>query len=215
MRLTRYINEGIKEVHVWEMDQLVDLIKKDCSQYLKLLKGRKPLFRGIQNDHWYHVGIKKVRQNRRPRLMNKDVVKYVDKYLTKRGLPLRTKSMICTSSEYAIEKFGGQRCFVYPIGKFKFAMVKSDDMNYTNIKTSWSPINLEHNIDNYYTYYIGTEDGDDIKKDIDKMLNDNIDGNNQKAFDEAYKNEYEMWFDCKKYYYVDISGKFSGIYNMF
>jgi len=217
MRLQNYIIESEKEIRVENISKLCNLIKKNCNQYIKLLKGKKPLFRSIHTDAWYHAGIKNVRKDRFSRLMGLAMLGFMDKYLKSKNLPLRKESMICTPNESHIRMFGGQRCFVFPIGKFKYAMVRSSDMNFSNSNRTWAPDELSSRISDYYTYSGGekTEEGREEKTDLYEYLDKSIDGNSQKAFNEAYKNSYEMWFDCKQYYYVHIDGNWSGIYNMF
>lgn len=211
MRLTQYITED-REVKVENMDELVKLIKKDCKNYLKLLKGRVPLFRGMDVIQDYAVGLKRQRKNRKPRLMPKRSLVFIDEYLDKRLLASRKESMIATTDESRMQSFGNKRCFVFPKGIFQFAMVRSSDMNFTSIKTGWTPNDIHRYI---FEYYKSTDkyEREELRIKIYEILDSTIDGNSQKAFNEAYRQQYEMWFDCDEYYYVGVGSRFSGIYN--
>jgi len=206
MRLQEYITED-KEILIHDINELVTLLKKDCKKYLKLLKGRTPLFRGIRRTSSI-VGLKKQRKDRRPQQMPESALHFIDDYLKDNKFPLRSESMICSSNIELIRRWfsSGRICFVFPKGTFRFAIVRSGDMNFDNEKTGYDNYELYDKIEDFL--YTGAKD---TYNEILLKLDLNIDGNSQKVFDEAYNKKYEMWFDCKEYYYVDISDPLSVI----
>lgn len=210
MRLKEYIteNDNIRDEFIEQLNvnQLSILIKRNCKPYLKLLKKREPLFRAMQ---FYdgNIGLWKVRKNRNPKMMTNDLFKILNQYLKKRELPLRSKSMICTSDEHHTRTFGGDTFFVFPKGNFKFAMVKSNDINYS--RSMWDLSELSKLAFEYLKY----KDNNDLDR-LYTLFDISIDGNSQKAFDEAYKNGYEMWFDCDSYYYVRLNSEYNKIHGI-
>lgn len=205
MRLTQYITEDTN-INV-TVPELADILKKDCKKYLKLLKGRIPLFRGMSSHNL--VGLKKQRKDRKAVMMIKNLLTIVNKYLKEKNLPLRTESMICTSDESRARNFfGSNTYFVFPKDNFKFAIVRSSDINFSSSNFKWDVTELSHMASKY-----SVEQDDEIYNKIISMLDYGLDGNSQKAFDEAYEKKYEMWFDCNEYYYVNISDSMSSVVN--
>ena len=212
MRLTQYINESdnIRDdfIEILNVNELSILIKRNCKPYLKLLKGRTPLFRGMEKMS-NPVGIKKQRKDRTTKLMTKNLLTIVNKYLKEKNLPLRTESMICTSDENRARNFfGSNTYFVFPKDNFKFAMVRSSDINFSSSNFKWDVTELSH-----MAFKYSVEQDDEIYNKIISMLDYGLDGNSQKAFDEAYEKKYEMWFDCNEYYYVKVSDPMSSVVN--
>ena len=202
MRLIQYINEDTNINTT--LPELYELLKKDCKKYLKLLKGRTPLYRSMKSSNF--VGIKKQRKNRRTQMITSLLV-IVDKYLKEKNLPLRTESMICTSNKNIRAIFGKDAYFIFPKDNFKFAIIRSSDMNFSSL--NWNVDKLS----DLATDYKNTPNKK-IYNEIISMLDWGIDGNSQSAFDEAYNKEYEMWFDCDEYYYVSVNDSMSAVANL-
>ena len=160
-----------------DINQLISFIERDCKYYLSLLKNKTPFYRGmiVNNDY----GKKQVRDDRKPRGMKQEVANNLNDWLKKNGHTTRNNSVISTSNIYDAINFGnGNVYFIYPIGRFNYSYVRSTDIN---------------NNDNsgYKKYYI-----EEYKKLKDFIItNHNI--------NEAYNKKYEIWFDCKEYYYID------------
>lgn len=191
MKFKKYISEKSlvsmeKEIY----EYWVSRIQKDCKPYLSLLKGKRPLLRGI--DKIGDVGIKGVRKDRIPSGSNRFVFDYVNKWLDKKGYPRRDRSVMCRSSDYQMELFGNPY-YIYPKGNFKYAWVDVKDFN--------------EDEDDWNLPYHGISSEDDLlKDDIDKTLEKHITAN--KGFDIAYKKDYEIWIECSQYYYISLFADF-------
>ena len=115
MRFSHYMNEGFDE----GIKRYNKLIHKDCKPYLKLIKNKLPLLRGM-----YQTGSpekKSVRQDRKPKGMDDVEANYLNKWLKKNGHIPRNKSVICTTSEFNAKRFGSV-CHIFPIGKFNYIL---------------------------------------------------------------------------------------------
>ena len=218
MRLTRYLIESNPSAE----DILTD-IKKRCKPYLSLLKGKEPLYRGLHDvsdakatyveeeedelinrtDVGLGYGIKKVRKNRIPKGTPAKEFKILNKWLQGNQHARRDKSISVTSNRTTAEFFGNNS-WVFPIGKFDYSWVKSPDMNHTNKNTGyfvskWDLTDPEKQatISEFLkAYYSGTLDVRTKQADLKHFITTN------KGFSEAYKNGYEIWIDCKEYYYI-------------
>jgi hypothetical protein len=176
-------------------------IKHFCKDYLKLFKGKMPLFRGIHGIS--KIGNKPVRQDRTPLGTSSEAFKFVNKWLNKKGWPRRDRSVICTSNESWANDFGNPR-MIFPVEMKGYAWIESTDFNDHSFSDkavskggrpkSWDIGTLEWM----------TEHSQDEKRfdRANKYLETFIHGN--KHFDIAYNRKYEIWFDCKRYYYLTI-----------
>jgi len=208
MRLNKYVNEseksdeGIKEV--------IKLIKNDCKPYLKTISNKTPFMRGIAKvksslkypDPGFirTYGLTHVRQDRMG-LSNRsntkiDGVMFFDllnKWLRENGHADRSKSISCTSDNGTAGYFGSP-FFIFPTGKFDYTYVKSPDFNEDSL---WWAADV---METYLKYWARG----DLRPfeamnefDPDRAFTTN------KGINEAWKNGYEIWFQCKSYYYID------------
>lgn len=200
MRLSQYINEGHEEFPFGE--DINESIHKNCKQYLKLIKGLNPLYRGM--DAPYDIGIKDVRKDRTPFGMNVDEALVLNHMLQKNGHARRDKSVMCTSDDDHLELFG-HPYLIFPLDRIKkYTWFDGPDVNMEghsgwtdstipawvasvvgpNDWTDWSGNNVDHVLDK-------------LEKPVEKFFTTN------KGFNRAHKHGYEMWIECDKYYYVD------------
>ena len=197
MKFNKYINEELESLDSSSPEEISHLIKKKCSKYLKLIGNRKPLYRGMESQYAQagkypnkvYIGKKAVRKNRTPKGTEQITFKFVNDWLSNKGWPRRDSSMICTSNETWANTFGNA-FYVFPINSsYGYAWVDSHDFNTMSLKDmgEWNIGELEDHAHN------------NPKEGI-KMLEDHVRGN--KKFNAAYNREYEIWIDCKEYYFL-------------
>lgn len=212
MRLNRFLTE---ERTLYETDDLFNDIKKKCKPYLGLLKGKEPLFRGLHDLAGTRTtttdigfGIKKVHKNRKPKGTPEKEFKLLNKWLEGNEHCRRDKSISVTADEITADFFG-HNSWVFPIGKFDYSWVKSPDMNHANKNTGyfvnkWSLTDPEKQAtisEFLFAYYSGTLDVRTKQANLSHFITTN------KGFDEAYRKGYEIWIDCKEYYYVLVKSR--------
>ena len=218
MRLKGYINEGkIQDLSNFPPEEIVKQIKTNCKKYLKLLGNKHPVYRGmnIRGDTIGSsvIGTKVVRQNRNPQGTEPKAFKFVNQWLDKKGWPRRDKSVICTSDDGYAASFN-ELYYIFPVdSNYGYAWVESQDFNDQHIemyseKRIWGSDFVESSVNGqYYGDFIGYEDGE---ANAIEHLNKFVHGN--KRFNTAYSNEYEIWFDCKQFYYLRddiVSGNYT------
>jgi hypothetical protein len=191
-----------------ESDEINDLIKQHCQPYLKLLNGKVPLFRGIETKA--KSGKKDVRIGRHPKGTPRSMFNSMNKWLKSNGHVPRDNAMICTSRLGSTTLFG-QPKYVFPIGKFNYSWIKATDLNLDDDNTKYQVIYQEAAFDDRWDWdtdngrgirgktllNLGILTQDDGKQAFNKFLYTN------KGFDKAYKGGYEIWFQCKDYYFID------------
>lgn len=204
MRLKTYITEAGTKISA---EELFADIKKKCKPYLTLLKGKQPLFRGLHDPSAAKVtepfgigyGIKKVRKDRTPKGTLEKDFKILNKWLAGNGHARRDQSISVTAAYDAVSFFG-KPSWVFPIGKFDYSWVKAVDFNYGNEKIGFHVYSFDIQQATIYeflrAYYNGTLDSRTKKADLAQFITTN------KEFIEAYRKKYEIWIDCKEYYYV-------------
>lgn len=194
MRLAKYINE--QEVLDFEdrVPEAIALLKKECRYYFSLLKGKKPLFRGIFGITGGPLDMqlvkKFVRQDRKPLGTDPAAFKKFNEWLRENKHTRRDKAVIATSSEDHAGVFGTPY-FFFPIGRFNYTWLRGKDVNDSDSKTGWHMLNVENFFD---PEFMKTDEGKKLAEKFPNFFTTN------KGFDEAYKNKYETWFDCKEYY---------------
>ena len=189
MSIKDFLNEGISSID----GNVNDFIKQHCKQYLKLIKGKTPLYRGM-NRFNMSIGIKDVRQNRMPRGMSIVSFKEFNKWLKKNKHITRDKSVIATSNKGNVKQFG-YSYYIFPMGKFNYTWVLSKDINLNDKKTGWHANAVEDYQEKPKTF--DTDHETKLSRPFEQYFQTNH------GFDIAYKKGYEIWFDCKKYVFVD------------
>jgi hypothetical protein len=238
MRLQQYITESTT-MEIESVYELNKLIHKDCKPYLSLIGNRKPLYRGMVED--VKIGVKSVRQDRRPLGMTDLVAKQFNKWLKKNGHVPRDKAVFATSDKDAVDMFG-KVFYFFPIGKFNYTFIRSEDANIEDPETGWHHDLLDimfptptgsnfYDISDFIKYNYKLSDdcyslGDNIIRPASLKGKMSCIENafkkyfvTNKNFNEAYKKRYEIWFDCKKYYFVNedyflwMNGKLNKVYS--
>ena len=208
------MNEAVESLNALTPDAIADVFKNNCSKYLKLLGGRKPMYRGMELQYSdpvdftskIFIGRKRVRQNRRPMATDPGAFKLVNYWLEKQGWPRRDKSIMTTSDASWAASFGNAY-YVFPINPKGYAWVEASDFN--NYSPSTSPDRIPS------SWSIGPFEN--LAKNNPElavqMLKNFVHGN--KHFNIAYNRQYETWFDCKQYYFLYLRGMKSDIQNEF
>ena len=198
MRLLNYLTEDIDNI-----DEINELIKKDCKYYLSLIGNEMIFTRGAGSSIVTNPFSKQqTRQDRKPSGMRLNTFKHFNKWLKENGHNTRNNAVIGTSLEDILKTDFGYNNFLFPIGKFNFTYAETQDINIDDVRTGW------------------TEDIVDRFFNTNKMVNSLLGGNrnrkinNRKPFESyfhtnkniniAYKNNYEIWFDCKEYYLASL-----------
>jgi len=170
-----------------------NLIEKDCKHYLSLTKnGDMEFFRGMYGKT--DSGKKKVRQDREAKGMDGSGSYNFNKWLVKNGHTDRSKSVMATSMIERGRFFSEDVYVIYPIGKFNYTWINKRDVN---MRDRWS--NDEQ--DAFDSITIGFADSLPSKTSNDivkKMFKTN------KGIRTAYMKGFEIWFDCKEYYYKKV-----------
>lgn len=198
MRLTEYIMEddGVKYyMGVQDGELYHNFIEKNCKQYLRLLKGRAPFYRGMKgNDHF---GIKNVRKDRQPFGMAPQEAEILNKWLQKHGHARRDQSVMCTSDYEHTDTFG-RAYMIFPLDPIKkFTWFNSKDMNMDgDYGWEWNTIPAWVAKQNGNIDRVQQELLDNLKMPFEDFFTTN------KQLDVAYNNGYEVWFDCEKYYFL-------------
>ena len=187
MRFEHYINEEVVKIFKTE-EEIDSLIKKNCKYYKSL--GNFHFFRGIKQNSGGQFGENSVRQNRKSRGMTARSAKSVNKWLVKNGHTDRSKSMFAGSDPTRLYLFSQNIYEIFPIGKFNYTFIKVADINmfgkYDSEIRALKDYDMEGDPFNY----------------LDNMNDIIITNKNMK---EAYDKKYEIWFDCKSYYYKYFS----------
>ena len=95
MNLRQYLNEKI--IPLSKGINLNDYISQNCKPYLKLIKNKEPLKRGMSTYHTV-IGIKTVRQDREPSGMYKELAKKFNIWLEKHNHLKRDNVIFASSS---------------------------------------------------------------------------------------------------------------------
>lgn len=215
-----------------EAHEFAQQVIKDCAKYIKEGFGRKPFYRGTPSDKDTRNSdaiLKDVRKDRRPMGTKPKVFSKVNKWLGENGYARRDRSVSVSSSRKASKIFGSYDVFkFFPVGNYKTTFIRSSDFNITDPTTGWDVDFVEYIwdgdryrdmiregsvVDIYIPEIVGNklgiEGGDyrtietvDEYDNIMKILTKEYLGDNAK---EAYKEAYEIWFECDKYYMISES----------
>ena len=219
MRLTQYINES--EIAETYAKIMVDRITKNCKPYLKLLKGREPIKRGMDSGDFIwspgstkEAGLKKVRQDRLSKAgIDQEVYRKINIWLKDHKGAQRDKSVIGVTKpgSHAFSWFGPQH-WIWPTGNFKYTFVESHDFNSSS--RNWELSKFTAFIKWHYPAREEMEWQTKVNGEVTKTSHykpiDYFHIN--KDFDLAYNKGYEIWFECKTYYYVKVEDAIENIW---
>ena len=197
MRLNKFINE-ISDSDRFIVERFIEDIKKNCKPYLKLLKGRSPLIRGMNHAVPTDIGSKPVRKDRKSKMgHSKETMKDIDDYMDHIHGARRTESVIAISQfSNTMRVMFGDPYWIFPIGGFTYTFVEAQDFNYGD--SDWSARNFMN-----YIKDRRWEDPDMDDYGYDGINHPGIIVN--KDFDRAYNKGWEIWFECDRYYYIQLS----------
>jgi hypothetical protein len=202
MKFKKYLTEMLKESQLTEINKL---IQENCKPYLRLIKGKYPLYRGMnyKNAKWGDIwtGEMNVRTNRKPRSHIKiSMFKIINKWLEKHKHNRRDNAVMCISDKTRVSSFGNAYN-IFPVGKMSYTWIESRDFNVDNYDNGW-----ESSMYRYISFIQAGQEAEDrynndyrlrMSKPVLEYFHTDTD------FDVAYKNGYEIWIKCKSYYYIN------------
>ncbi len=205
-RLEHFITEGITEFNERQLDDINTKIHKECKTYLRLIKGKIPLYRGMET-RGVDIGLKTVRKNRKPTGMGEDEARALNKMLQKKGHARRDGSILVTSNKDHTYLFGSPY-YVFPKDKMKYTWIETADINISDDRVGWHQQTIDAWIqiillkgelltpvrDRLYQGIL-----DDLQKPFEDYFHTN------KGFNTAYDNEYEIWIETDSYYFADAN----------
>lgn len=197
MKLKQYLTENDNP------DEIISLLKRDCQHMIKIVKSvDHELFRGsnrLKQNNWIKTT---VRQDRKPRDMDRQSQLFIDKFFKKKfGWTPRQQGLFCISNEVRAG-FYGRVGVVFPIGKFTYLWSKE--------------------IADLYNRSAGHHDSffADIKslfmkqRSEEELFSDMIDTYQDNDIELALKNKkyknHEIMIHCKEYYLIE-----RGYYNLY
>ena len=196
-RLRRYIGEAYRgQVVTSEQEEALAAIRKDCGYYLRLLGGmmewegaRIPFRRAmVEYSNRQLLMRKDARQDRKPRGSDWNTFKKMNEWLVENGHVRRDKAVRAINDK---PEFAGEDFFIWPIGRFDYTWVASNDFNFKGVSG-----------------YVGMYDKDmvSVKEEggFDKLLGPYLTTN--KGIGAAHKKGYEIWFGCRRFYYASVRG---------
>jgi hypothetical protein len=217
MRLIHYINENsYKIIRIANPDEAIKILKKDCSKYLKETKGHW-FYRGMpQRIDNYSLGYKTIRKDRKSHGMSNELSKVLNKWLEKHGHVRRDKAAIMTSSFTHAEFFSlPKTCFIQ--GNYNYTWIDGGDINQSDYKKDnkkWYGLIVTdyfNAIDNrpvMGSEYLRKKYNNDQKK-MSEWIIENFEKyfhTNEKILT-AYRNQYEIWFEAKGFYFIKVDGE--------
>ena len=185
MRYYNYLNENL-----YTIDEINELIKKDCKYYLSLINHGAIFTRALGNPIDFPFIKKQTRQDRMPSGMPVKIFKKFNQWLKMNGHTTRDNSVIGTSHDTLQRTAFGNNYFLFPIGKFNFTYAETEDINMDDRRTGWE--------DDIVDRFLEDEDVD-LSKPFEHYFHTN------KKIHHAYDLKYEIWFDCKEYYLAALS----------
>lgn len=177
------------------VEKTVELIERDCKPYLKLIKGKIPLYRGTggteDKKRITEFLLKgQTRGKRNPKGTRHSLFKALNRWLERHGHIRRDKNIIITTSNKVMAAPWGILAYIFPIGKADYTFVRAYDVNINDVRTGWE-----------YDKMADALDPHPLSDPIDPKILEKYFVTN-KNFDEAYKKGYEIWFKCNTYYII-------------
>ena len=186
------------------VDVVEKIIRKDCAQYLRILQsaGIGVFWRGLgYPSPANNFGKKAVRKDRQTKGMHFKLAKVFNPWLEKKGHNRRDQSISATA-DFEHARFFGDPMAIFPIGKVSYTWIHSKDINEPDRKTKFHPEMIWVAMDTMPAYIGSGEErkiwdkADKIKKVFPSYVV------TDKRIKTAYDKGYEIWFDCKSYYFV-------------
>lgn len=163
------------------------LLKRDCKKYFKLLGDDYPLKRYMFGETLLMgMAKKRVRQDRIAMRSSFWNMRFINEWLAKKGHVSRDKAVIATRS---YRSGFGEPHYIFPIGKFNYTWVKSKDWNFDDV-SGWKGVILWEKM--------STEKLEEWIEENGMYITTN------RGFNIAYTQGYEIWLDCKEFYYMQF-----------
>jgi len=145
-KLENFIVENKKfEVDIKNKDEIAreaDVIQKNCTQYIKLLKIHgfsRPLYRAVNNGPNLHEYMEKnVRTNRKPSGTSSGEFPFMNIWLQSHKHIRRDQAVMAKGDKLHLKTFGDIYYF-FPIGKFNYTFIKTSDFNLPDNNDKWDP----------------------------------------------------------------------------
>lgn len=189
MKFKKWIDEEDQKA----IDFFNNEIKPNCKKYFKINSINTPLYRGVSNINSL-FGIKDVRKNRKPLGTNNDAFKIINNFLDKKGHTRRDRSISATSKKSDLDIFGTP-CVIFPKGDFKYTWIKLGDFNHWG---GWDKQGYSKVADFLMGDTFSDKKNEEILNNINSILTTN------KDLKTAIQKKYEVWFDCKNYYFMNL-----------
>jgi len=198
MRLYHHINESFNPV-TDDKTEALKLLKSDCSKYLKLIHGMEPFKRGMrQIGNEVFLNKKQTYDKRETRgdAFDYKSLLFINAWLKRNGHYPRNKNIIICSTSHRTSIFGN-RYYIFPIRMEGYTFLRAEDFNIDD--TFWDISEIGYSIEDIMS---GEEEETKAEKHLDTLLNASFVSN--KNIEEAHTKEYEIWFKCNEYYYIDV-----------
>lgn len=180
------------------VERTAGIIEKDCKPYLKLIRGKIPLYRGSGTEDKKRITefllMGKTRPKRTSKGLDSRIFKEFNRWLEEAGHVRKDKNVIIATSSVENAEPWGILGYIFPIGKLNYTFIRSYDVNIQDNRTGWPGRTLLSQLFDVKSEYFWKSSG--ISPNFDNYFSTN------KNFNEAYNKGYEMWFKCDKYYFI-------------
>lgn len=208
MRLLKNLNEYVSVEFKTDIDKMMSLIERDCKRYLKQLKGETPLYRAANLSGI--MGNAAVRQDRIPsglHIYGERGYDFLNNWLQKKRMARRDKSIQCTSEKSHAKLFLKGRhtkdfYYIFPADPFKWAYCNHRDFNFDPFIHDYLKFINPEEREKTSNEAIRNISQKEAEKRASEYLKEFI---FKKDFEGAYSMGYEMWYECKNYYYISAS----------
>ena len=205
MKFKQYINE------VKIVDILNNSIHTNCKQYLSVINGLPPIYRGMvrkrhSDQNW---GIKYTKKYRRALgATKKNDIKKFNAWLEKNNHNRRDQFIVMGTFDIERARLFGATYMIFPIGDISYSWMDAYDFNIDDIETGWryeAPgkfITYDPTYRKLFYNYVTTDMtfDTDPKLKMDKPIIEYF--HTDEGLRTAYKEGYEIWINCGKYYFV-------------
>lgn len=213
MRLNKIVQEAAtrsRSIDEVTPQEISSFIQNSCSQYLRVIKGITPFYRGMSRESTGDrpAGIMSVRKDRRSRGMDQETADYINNMLMNNGHARRDRSVITSPDYQHARGFGGLTFMVFPLNKLKkYTWVETKDMNMSDDRTGWT-------LDTPEAWYSEEAIPDDLKFTFEPEDNQIVLDKLYKDFEDyfhtngniktAHNKGFETWWECREFLYLDI-----------
>jgi len=203
MRLLKYINEEISEETSVKMDDLVQLIKKNCKPFLSEFDiYDNPIYRGSNRNMADNIFMKvRSRKRRKPKDTPMFLHNILDDLFNKYfGWKARSEGIFVTHNRSMANNFGWSVLF-FPKGKYEYIWNPDIEDLYGDIRSNITDLNPR--IRGRLTRELKPVDVDD---DFKEKLEEMVKGYKKTGFDDTTEHN-EAMFRSYEYYIVDFDNR--------